>query len=153
MPGMHLAQLNVARLLAPLDTPQLAEFMAALDPINALAESAPGFLWRLKDDETPTLRHDYGDDLLINCSVWESRDALWNFTYRTAHLAFLQRRREWFGRMAEPYMVMWWIPEGRYPTTDEAMTRLDRLRAEGPGPEAFTFKVFHEHPREPEFSA
>ncbi|MBO3752331.1 DUF3291 domain-containing protein [Streptosporangiaceae bacterium NEAU-GS5] len=149
---MHLAELNVARLLAPLDAPQLASFVAALDPVNAMAEAAPGFLWRLKDEVAPTVRHDYGDDLLINCSVWESREALWNFTYRTSHLAFLQRRREWFSRMAEPFMVMWWVPPGSFPTAAQAMARLERLRAEGPGPEAFTFRSFYELPAEAEVS-
>ena len=143
---MHLAQLNVAHLLAPLDTPQLAEFVSLLEPVNQISDAAPGFVWRLKggDDPTDTVQHDYGDDLVINFSVWESRETLWNFVYRSRHLAVLQRRREWFHRVAEPYSVMWWIAEGTIPELADGMARLERLRAEGPGPEAFTFKSFYD---------
>ncbi|GIH71574.1 DUF3291 domain-containing protein [Sphaerimonospora thailandensis] len=143
---MHLAQLNVAHLIAPLDTPQLADFVAALEPINAIADAAPGFVWRLKggDQPTDTVRHDYGDHLLVNFSVWESREALWNFVYRSPHLPVLRRRREWFQRVAEPYTVMWWVPEGHTPSLEEGMDRLDLLRSQGPTPEAFTFHDFHE---------
>ncbi|MEV0234369.1 DUF3291 domain-containing protein [Nonomuraea sp. NPDC050786] len=140
---MHLAEMNVAHLRAPTDSPELAEFVALLEPINALADESPGFVWRLKesdDDPTATVIHEYGDHLLINFSVWESLDTLWNYVYRSAHLDVLRRRREWFLRMAEPYMVMWWIPEGHIPTLAEGMRRLERLKAEGPSPEAFTFK-------------
>ncbi|GAA3239750.1 DUF3291 domain-containing protein [Nonomuraea helvata] len=140
---MHLAEMNLAHLRAPTDSPELAEFVALLEPINALADEAPGFVWRLKeseDDPTATVIHEYGDHLLINFSVWESLDTLWNYVYRSAHLDVLRRRREWFLRMAEPYMVMWWIPEGHIPTLAEGMRRLERLKAEGPSPEAFTFK-------------
>jgi hypothetical protein len=140
---MHLAQLNIAHLRAPIDSAELAEFVAALEPLNTLADEYPGFVWRLKeseDDPTATVVHDYGDHLLVNFSVWESFDAIWNYVYRSAHLDALRRRREWFQRMAEPYLVMWWIPEGHIPSLAEAMERLERLRADGPGPEAFTFK-------------
>jgi hypothetical protein len=140
---MHLAQLNIAHLRAPIDSAELAEFVALLEPINDLAEASPGFVWRLKeseDDPTATVRHRYGDHLLVNFSVWESRESLWDFVYRSGHLAVLRRRREWFLRMAEPFMVMWWVPEGVIPTLAEAMERLERLEREGPGPEAFTFK-------------
>jgi len=140
---MHLAQLNVAHLRAPIDAPELATFVALLEPLNDLAESSPGFVWRLKESEedpTATVTHDFGDLLLVNFSVWESPDALWDYVYRSGHLAALHRRREWFLRVAEPYSVLWWIPEGRTPTLAEAMRRLERLRTEGAGPEAFTFK-------------
>ncbi|WP_084958352.1 DUF3291 domain-containing protein [Thermoactinospora rubra] len=144
---MHLAQLNVARLRAPIDSPTLAEFVANLEPINKLSDAAPGFVWRLKESEedpTLTVRHDYGDDLLINFSVWESRETLWNFVYKSRHLEFLRRRREWFRHMAEPYTVMWWIPQGVIPTLAEGMERLARLREHGPTPHAFTFRDFYE---------
>ncbi|SEH01911.1 protein of unknown function [Nonomuraea solani] len=140
---MHLAELNVAHLRAPIDSPEIAEFVALLGPINAVADEAPGFVWRLKESETDptaTVIHDYGDHLLINFSVWESLDALWNYTYRSDHLEVLRRRREWFLRLAEPYMVMWWVPEGHIPSLAEGMRRLELLRAEGPSPRAFTFK-------------
>jgi hypothetical protein len=143
---MHLALLNVAHMRASKDSPELAEFVAALEPLNILAEADPGFVWRLKggDGPTDTVEHEYGDLLLINFSVWRSRESLWNYTYRSAHLPLMKRRREWFHRAAEPYLVMWWVPEGEIPTLAEAMARLDRLRAEGPGPEGFTFRDFYE---------
>lgn len=140
---MHLAELNIAHMRAPIDSPELAEFVAQLEPVNALADAAPGFVWRLKESEadpTATVIHGYGDHLLVNFSVWESLESLWNYVYRTPHLGVLRRRREWFLRMAEPYMVMWWIPEGHIPSLAEGMRRLERLRAEGPSPEAFTYK-------------
>ncbi|GII78139.1 hypothetical protein Sru01_31210 [Sphaerisporangium rufum] len=145
---MHLAQLNVARLRAPLDAPATADFVAGLEPMNALSDAAPGFVWRLKggDQPTDTVQHDYGDQLLINFSVWESRETLWNYVYRTAHLEYLRRRREWFEHLGEPTVVMWWIPEGYTPTLAEGMARLDLLRAQGPGPDAFTFTDFHQPP-------
>ncbi|MEV4115841.1 DUF3291 domain-containing protein [Nonomuraea sp. NPDC049695] len=140
---MHLAEMNIAHLRAPIDSSELAEFVALLEPINDLADESPGFVWRLKeseDDPTATVIHEYGDHLLINFSVWESLDTLWDYVYRSPHLGVLRRRREWFLRMAEPYMVMWWVPEGHIPTLAEGMRRLERLKAEGPSPEAFTFK-------------
>lgn len=142
-PAMHLAELNIAHLRAPIDSAELAEFVALLEPINAVADAAPGFVWRLKESEvdpTATVVHDYGDHLLINFSVWESLETLWNYAYRSEHLAVLRRRREWFLRMMEPYMVLWWVPAGHIPTLAEGMRRLERLRSEGPSPEAFTFK-------------
>ncbi|MBV1850742.1 DUF3291 domain-containing protein [Catellatospora tritici] len=144
---MHLAQLNVGHLIAPVDAPEIAEFIALLEPVNALADEASGFVWRLKaseTDPTATYIHDFGDDLLLNMSVWRTRDDLWNYVYRTRHLAVLQRRREWFQRSLEVSSVMWWIPEQHLPTADEGMVRLSRLREQGAGPEAFTFKDFHE---------
>ncbi|MCK2216410.1 DUF3291 domain-containing protein [Actinomadura sp. ATCC 31491] len=140
---MHLAELNLAHLRAPIDSAELAEFVALLEPINALADAAPGFVWRMKESETDptaTVVHDYGDHLLVNFSVWESLESLWNYVYRSPHLEVLRRRREWFLRMAEPYMVMWWIPEGHIPSLAEGMARLEHLKAEGPSPAAFTYK-------------
>jgi hypothetical protein len=140
---MHLAQMNIAHLRAPIDSPELAEFVALLEPVNALADEAPGFVWRLKEDETDptaTVIHGFGDHLLINLSVWESLEPLWDYVYRSPHLGVLRRRKEWFQRVAEPFMVMWWIPEGHLPSPAEGMARLERLRAEGPGPQAFTFR-------------
>lgn len=142
MPDHHLAQFNVARQRSGLEDPDMAEFVALLEPINALADGAPGFVWRLKAENAPdaTTIRPYGDMIIINYSVWESREALWDFTYRTAHLEVMRRRREWFGRMVEPHLVMWWVPAGYVPTVDEAVAKLAQLRTHGPGPEAFTFR-------------
>ncbi|HEY8471945.1 MAG TPA: DUF3291 domain-containing protein [Natronosporangium sp.] len=142
MTGYHIAQLNVGRIVAPLDSPQLEGFTSQLAPINALADRAPGFVWRLQDEAgDATSYHPLDDEnFLINLSVWESIEALWDFVYRSAHLDVMRNRRQWFERLAEAHMVLWWVPAGHIPTIEEAMDRLERLRAHGPSPEAFTFK-------------
>lgn len=142
----HLAQFNVGRLREPIDAPGMAEFMALFAPVNALAEASPGFVWRLTDGEADdaTSIRPYGDDVIINYSVWESRESLWNFAYRSGHLDVLRRRREWFHRIAEPYQVLWWIPAHTTPTVTEALDRMTLLRAEGPSPAAFTFREAYE---------
>ncbi|MGH6947278.1 MAG: DUF3291 domain-containing protein [Kiloniellales bacterium] len=138
----HLAQLNVARALAPLDDPKLADFMAALDRINALADAAPGFVWRLQGDSgnATDIRHDQDPNLLVNLSVWEGSEPLFDYVYKSAHSAVMARRREWFEKRAGPHLVLWWLPAGALPSVNEAMARLARLAAEGPTPAAFTFK-------------
>jgi hypothetical protein len=141
-PGYHLAQLNIARFKAPMDDPALAGFVAQLDPVNALADAAPGFVWRLQTEEgNATSIHAFEDDLLlVNMSVWESIEALADFVYRSPHVAVMRRRREWAERMREAYIVLWWVPAGTTPTVEEAKGRLEHLRENGPGPIAFTFK-------------
>jgi hypothetical protein len=149
MDGYHLAQFNIGLLRAPLDSSQLAGFVAQLDPINALADAAPGFVWRLTDDggTDATGTRPYGDDMVIvNFSVWTSIEALWDFVYRTAHLDVMRRRREFFHRMLEPYLVLWWVPAGELPSLAEAMDRLAHSRAHGPSPHAFTFTQRYEQP-------
>jgi hypothetical protein len=142
-PERHIAQLNVGRMLAPVTAPEIADFMAALDPINALADVAPGFVWRLQTDAgNATSIHAFDDELmLLNMSVWDSIETLRAFTYTTAHTDVLRRRREWFERLAVAHLVLWWVPVGHIPTVDEALDRLDRLRRDGPTPAAFTFRV------------
>lgn len=139
---MHLALFNVARLRAPMDDPLIDDFRNLLDPINALAEASPGFVWRLQDDSgNATGITPYDDKLVIpNLAVWESIDALADFTYRSGHLEFLRRRRDFFEEHELAYLCLWWIPEGTVPTVDEAVARLDHLRAQGPTPTAFTFR-------------
>jgi len=138
----HLPQFNTGRILAPTDSPLLADFMAELEPINQLADGSPGFVWRLQtaDGDATALRPYDDDRLLINMSVWESLETLRNFVYSSRHLDLLRRRREWFERLADHILVLWWVPAGHIPTVDEAKQRLDSLRRDGPGPEAFTFK-------------
>ena len=140
---MHLAQLNIARLLAPLDSPQLAEFVANLEPVNALADAAPGFVWRLQtDDGDATSIRAFDDDMLIvNMSVWVSIEALRAFVFGGEHRAVMAGRRQWFERMTEPYTVLWWVEEGHVPTVDEAKARLEALRRHGPTDHAFTFRT------------
>ena len=141
----HLAQLNIARALAPLDSDRLAPFMAALDAVNALADAAPGFVWRLEDTDSDlpgaTGIQAYEDpQMIVNLSVWTSRDALWDFVYSAEHVAVMRRRREWFGALGEPHLVLWWVPAGTTPTIEEAIARLDHLHAHGASLDAFTFK-------------
>ena len=140
---MHLALFNIARLRAPMDDPLIDDFRENLDPINALAEASPGFVWRLQDDSgNATGIYPYGDELVIpNLVVWESIDALAEFTYRSGHLEFLRRRREFFEAASQPILCLWWIPEGTIPTVEDAIARLEHLRAHGPTPTAFTFRA------------
>ena len=142
MASHHLAQLNIARFKLPLDDPAMAGFVEALDPLNAIADAAPGFVWRLQTEEgNATSIHAFEDDLmLVNMSVWESIEALAGYVYGRDHVAVMRRRREWAERMAEAYVVLWWIPAGSIPAIDEAKERLDHLRENGPTPYAFTFK-------------
>lgn len=147
MSRYHLAQLNIATLKAPLDSPALADFVANLDQINALAEASPGFVWRLKtDDGNATALRPLGDDVIINVSVWEDVEALHRYVYASAHVEFMRRRREWFARMAEAFMVLWWVPAGHAPTVEEALDRLAALRANGPTPAAFSFRQAYPPP-------
>lgn len=137
-----LAQLNVARLRHPLDAPEVRGFVDALEPINALADAAPGFVWRLQTEagDATSIRA-YDDEMLIvNLSVWDSIDALRSFVYDGDHLAVMRRRREWFSRMGEAYLVLWWVPVGTVPTPLEAAEKLDMLQRLGPTPDAFTLK-------------
>jgi hypothetical protein len=146
MPTQYLAQLNIGRLLAPIDAPEIADFANALDEINGLAESSPGFVWRLKDEVTNNATSlAYTDDPLLipNLSVWTSISQLSDFVYRTAHTPFLRRRREWFERM-EVVFVLWWIPTDHLPTVSEGLERLEDLRENGPTSRAFTFARPHE---------
>ena len=138
----HLAQYNLARLLTPLDHPQVADFVANLHRINELGDRTPGFVWRLQtDDGTSTSVRVRGDDLVIvNFTLWESAEALFEFTYRSEHVEMYRRRREWFEAPTEAYLVLWWVTAGHIPTVEEADERLDCLRAHGPTSYAFTFK-------------
>ncbi len=138
---VHLAQLNVGRLRAPKDDPRIDDFRENLDRINELAEASPGYVWRLQDESgNATGIKPYGDDLeIVNLTVWASVEALADFTYRTGHVEFLRRRREFFEAASQPILCLWWVPEGTTPSVEDAIARLDHLRAHGPSPTAFTF--------------
>src|SRR5438270_906361 len=129
-PSCHLAVFNIGRVVAPLDSPQLQPFMDGLDAINALAEQAPGFVWRYTVEGTnnaTAARPTDDSDVIVNFGVWDSREHLWDFVYRSQHLDFLRRRREWFQHMLDPFLVLWWIPAGHVPSMDEALRKLDHL--------------------------
>ncbi|MFJ9566573.1 DUF3291 domain-containing protein [Streptomyces fuscichromogenes] len=137
----HLAQLNVATLRFPLSDPRMAPFVEMLDTVNAAADGAPGFVWRLVEEGAAdaTALRPAGEDVIVNLTVWETQDALWGFTYRSEHLDVLRRRRSWFERHVEAHLVLWWVPAGHLPTTGEALDRLADLRTNGPSARAFTF--------------
>lgn len=139
----HIAQLNVGRAVAPLDAPQLADFMAWLDAINAIADRSPGFVWRLQGDNGNNTGLKVSDDplFIVNMSVWASIEDLHAFTYRSDHRSVFARRYDWFERADGPNMVLWWVPAGTIPTVDDALARLRRLAERGPTPEAFGFKT------------
>ncbi len=135
----HLAQFNVARFLLPMDDPTNVDFVDNLDKINGQAETAPGFVWRAKDESgNSTAMNPYDDPLvIINYSVWESPEALRDYTFSGDHLAIMRRRRDWFEKHVEAYHVCWWIPAGHTPTVPEAVERLDHLVANGASDWAF----------------
>lgn len=132
----HLAQVNIALPVEPLTSQRLAEFVELLEPVNALADSAPGFVWRLQtEDGDATAVRALGDDrLIVNMSVWASVEDLAAFVFGSYHAAVMRRRREWFSRMREPYATSWWVPAGVRPTVADAEERLTALRAHGPTP-------------------
>lgn len=144
MSDFELAQLNIAYLKAPLDSPLLADFVANLDRINRLAESSDGFRWRLQSEEgDATALRPFGEEVIVNMSVWRDLEALRQFAFNSAHTEILKRRREWFAQAPQAYAVLWWVPAGHRPSLAEAADRLERLRQHGPSPAAFTFgKVF-----------
>ena len=149
MTGYHLAQLNLGRPTGSVESAEMDGFMALIDPINALADAAPGFVWRLEDGDGPgaTALRPCGPDIMVNMSVWQTFDAFRDFVYRSgAHLDAMRRRREWFHKMTEQHLVLWWIPAGHLPDIDEALHRLDLLRRSGPGPLAFTFREPYDPP-------
>jgi hypothetical protein len=137
----HLAQINIGRVRGEMNDPVMAEFVAALAPINALADEAPGFVWRLQtEDGDATAVRPYPDPLqLINMSVWTDLASLRAFVYRSAHAPVMRRRREWFERFESVYVALWWVPAGHRPSVQEAVERLAYLEAHGPTPHAFSF--------------
>ena len=143
MSRYHVAQVNIGRILATLDDPQMAGFVARLDELNALADRSPGFVWRLQTSEgNATYLRPYDDDrVLMNMSVWESVEALKHYVYRTVHTELLRQRHEWFSKFDGTYLELWWVPAGHIPGIDEARKRLAHLEAHGPPQFAFNFKT------------
>ncbi len=142
MEEYQLAQINIARALAPMDSPVMADFVNNLDRINALAEQSEGFVWRLQDENNnATAIQAFEDDfIIVNMSVWTSMEDLFNFTYKSDHVAIFTRRKEWFSAMQEMHMAFWYIKKGTIPTVAEAKLRLSYLNTHGETPYAFTFK-------------
>jgi hypothetical protein len=146
--GFHLAQLNLAKPLYPLDDPRMAEFMDNLNRINELGKAAPGFVWILETEAgNATDIHAFDDpSILINLTVWESVESLRAFAYQSEHVSYVRRRHEWFASLT-PYMVLWWVPAGEIPTIEDSKARIDHYKAHGPSAFAFTFsKVYPPEP-------
>jgi hypothetical protein len=142
MPAWELAQLNVGIIKGPMDSPVMAEFAANLERINAVAERSPGFVWRLQTEagDATAIRPFDNPNLLVNMSVWRDVVSLYQYVYSSAHVELMRRRREWFERMDQAFLVLWWVPAGHRPGIDEAVVRLELLRSQGPTAEAFTFR-------------
>ena len=142
MTSWHLAQINIARAVASLDDPAMAEFVAQLDAINAVADVSPGFVWRLQDESgNATDIQAYSDPrMIINMSVWETAEALFDYVYKSDHLSVLRRRKDWFEADGRPRLAMWWIEAGQIPSVDDGVVRLDHLAEHGSTAYAFTFK-------------
>jgi hypothetical protein len=138
----HLAQVNIAKMLAPIDSPVMANFVANLDPINALAESSAGFIWRLKgDNENATAIRVFEDDfLIINMSVWLDLNSLKNYVYKSDHTQVMKRRREWFHNLTDMHMALWYLPQNELPTPLQAREKLEHLQKFGETPQAFSFR-------------
>ena len=143
---MNLAQLNIARLRFPLDSPELNDFVEALPEINGLGDLSPGFVWRrCEESGDPTgIDNPFDPDIIVNLTVWESVEALRQFIYQSPHLDYMRRRREWFDHSGiEAHLVLWWVPQGHTPTVDEAAERLAHLEKHGSTEYAFTFRELH----------
>ncbi|QES48255.1 DUF3291 domain-containing protein [Streptomyces venezuelae] len=139
----ELAQVNIARLRFPIDSPELKDFVDALDPVNAVAEAADGFRWRLQSDGGNATDVPFFEDewLIVNMSVWRDTNALTAFMYQGQHREFMARRREWFERVEEAVTALWWVPAGERPTVADAEARLSHLRTHGPTRYAFTLRT------------
>ena len=142
MSAYELAQLNIGVIKGPIDSPVMADFVANLDRINALAERTPGFVWRLQTDEgNATAIRPYEDEkIAVNMSVWRDVESLNKYVYSSEHVQIMRRRREWFEKMDTAFLVLWWVPRGHRPTVEEAKAKLEMLRAKGPTAGAFTFR-------------
>ena len=137
----HLAQINIGRLIAPIDDPKIAEFVSQLDPINALTDRAPGFVWRLQSTSGNATDIAYNDDpfMIVNMSVWESIEALRDYAYRSDHISVFRDRAKWFEKMDKPNYCLWWVLEGHRPTVAEGRERLERYQTHGASPYSFWF--------------
>ena len=146
----QLAQLNIARMRFPLESPEMADFVNNLDRINELADSSEGFVWRLQGDgnDATSLRPFDDDFIIVNMSVWDNLESLKNYVYKSAHTDIFRRRAEWFEKVQEAMVVNWWIPTGQIPTLTESKERLEHLRQNGSSEFAFSFREAFATPSE-----
>lgn len=144
----HLAQANIARFKASLDNPIMKEFVDFLEPVNKFAEESPGFVWRLKDEEgrpASYIESPFKDEMMaVNLSVWEDVESFKSFVYGSVHSYFLRNKKKWFDLGGPSQFVMWWMPEGEFPSIELAKERLELLESDGPSAQAFTFREFYD---------
>jgi hypothetical protein len=151
MPNYHLAQINIGRLLAPIDDPQIAGFVSQLDPINALADGASGFVWRLQSgsgNATDIIYDPRDTTILLNMSVWESLESLRDYVYRSDHIRVLRERAKWFEKMDKPIYCLWWVPAGHIPSVAEGRERMEHYQKHGSTPYSFWFTKHFPQPAE-----
>jgi len=152
----HLAQINIGRLLAPVDDPKIADFVVQLDPINALADHAPGFVWRLQSasgNATDILYDPRDTSILLNMSVWESIESLRNYVYRSDHMKVLLDRAKWFEKLDKAIYCLWWIPSGHIPSVAEGRERMEHYQKHGATRHAFWFSKMFPQPESEEVHA
>lgn len=138
----HLAQINIAKLLEPIDSPLLEDFVGDLDRINEIADKSKGFVWRLKDDTGNATNINPFDDtsFIVNMSVWETIDDLKDFVYNSGHMEVFRKRTKWFETMKTPHMALWWVKIGDYPTAKDGKNKLLELEKYGETASSFSFK-------------
>ena len=154
MQTYHLAQINIALGHAPIDDPFMVEFVAALDRINALAESSEGFVWRLQTDEGNATSVQLFEDsrIIVNMSVWKSLEALKSYVYSGDHLNILKQKKQWFEKPTKAHLALWWVPAGTIPTLEHARQALDSINVSGSTSRAFTFANPYPAPSAPVFA-
>ena len=141
----HLAQINIGRLIAPIDDPKIAGFVSQLAPINALADASRGFVWRLQSSSGNATDITYNDDptIFVNMSVWASVETLREFVYKSNHLGVLRDRAKWFEKMDKPFACLWWISAGHIPSVAEGRERLEHFQKHGATPFSFWFSKLY----------
>ena len=111
----ELADANIARLVAPLDSSTLEGFVAALVPVNAAADGADGFRWRLQTDSGDATairafewpRSVTAHVVIVDLSAWADVESLADVRLRDCH-----RRRcssnagTWFERAIDAHDVL-----------------------------------------------
>lgn len=153
----HIAQANIARMRAPLGTPEMKGLADRIGEMNKLAEQSRGFVWRLKDSEiAPNALLAFADyfpcqsgRLFYNMSVWESIEDLKNYAFKSLHSEMLRDRQKWIEQFERAHSALWWIPENSLPTIEDSVARLRSVDENGATPYAFTFKNFFEKPLHP----
>jgi hypothetical protein len=148
MSDYHIAQINIARMIASIDDPVMADFVEQLAPINTLAEMSPGFVWRLQSEygDATSIKVYDDDRIIINLTVWEGVEALREFVYKSPHQGVLRDRKRWFEKLDGPYYALWWIPAGHLPDPQEGSERLEHLRQHGDTAHAFSFRNVYPKP-------